>query len=124
MRDCPDPEDADGIDESVVKNAVGETIPERVQSLHATKRQRRLVRLCQYYLWFDRSDEYTLRPKQRRRKAMEMVVAEFDDTNDTQMFQAIYQAYQDIAEGETALEQFEADLEALAVKYDHQVSQS
>jgi hypothetical protein len=91
-KDYPDPEDADRIDADVITNAVGEIFPGKVQSLHATKRQRRLVRLCQYYLWFEQSEEYALRPKQRRSKAMEMVVAEFADTDDTQLYQSIYQA--------------------------------
>lgn len=120
----PDPEDADRIGEQVITNAIGEIFPETFQSLHAEKRRRRLYRLCQYYIWFDRNCDLTSTAEKRRQKSMEMVVAEFDDTDENRLRQSIYQAYEDRAEGDNALTQLEADLESLAVTYEAKQNQS
>lgn len=116
--ELPDPEDADRINKEVITDAIGEIFPSSIVSIKAQKRPKRILRLCQYYLWYHQHCDHASSARRKRRKSMESVVAEFDDTDENQLYQSIYESYEDKAESDNALEQFEADLESLTVKYE------
>lgn len=114
----PDPEDADRIDRQVISEAIDDIFPNSIRSVKATKRYKRIRRLCQYYIWYDQHCDHISSGERKRKRSMEMVVAEFDDTDENRLYQSVYQAYEDRAEKDNALDQLEADLESLVVKYE------
>lgn len=115
----PTAKDADVICETFILQRAGTVLPERLSFRNAPRavdRRERVVRIAQYYLWLSLNRD--LSPSAKRKRAMWKVEQEFEDVDRTKLLNAVYDLYEDRAEGENALDQFEADLERLSVVYE------
>lgn len=112
----PTADDADEIDEQFIKNRFGTILPGTLTVRTSTQRER-IVRMAQYYIWS--SLHSNLKPSAARKRAMSKVENEFEDVDRKKLLNAVYTLYENRAEGEDAVEQFEADLEELALVYEN-----
>ena len=113
----PTTEDADSVDKETILSLTGTTLPSALLMGKAVKRRDRIVRISQYYIWYSSNKDYSL--SKMRQRAMSDVEDESEDIERKHLLNAVYDLYEGKAEGDNALTQFEADLEALAAAYDH-----
>ncbi|MDY6771266.1 MAG: hypothetical protein SV186_04930 [Candidatus Nanohaloarchaea archaeon] len=117
----PTADDADEIDEQFIKDRFGTILPGTLTVRASTQRER-IVRMAQYYVWL--SMHRDTKPSAARKRAMSKVENEFGDSDEyedadrTKLLNTVYALYEGRAEGEDAVEQFEADLEELALVYE------
>lgn len=111
----PTAEDADEIDAQFIKDRF-RTILSGTLTVRASTQRERIVRIAQYYIWCPLHRD--LKPSAARDRAMSKVENEFEDVDRTKLLNAVYALYKDQAEGEDAVEQFEADLEKLSLVYE------
>lgn len=72
--------------------------------------------MAQYYIWC--SLHRDLKPSTARKRVMSKVENEYEDVDRKKLLNAVYALYERRGEGEDAVEEFEADLEELALVYE------
>lgn len=115
----PNADDADEISADFILARAGTVLPASLsfqEAPHAGDRRDRVVRLAQYYIWCALHRD--LPPSAKRKRAMWKVEGEFEDVDRKKLLNAVYDLYEGRAEGEDAVEQFESDLEELALLYE------
>lgn len=112
----PTTDDADEVSKKFVRRSAGGILPIKLTSVKASARHTRIIRICQYYIW-DTLNINKGGPEVKRDRAMSLVENELE-VERKQLLNAVYELYEDQAEGSNALDQFEADLERLASAYE------